>query len=201
MPPTISGRLLTGDSMGKYRKELQDKMELIGAINDVKASYKMKEYGTWFCMLKRVHQDIYELNDPNYKNTKVVSEWYIFSNYLKWVKENNPSSKLVIDKDLIGANIYGPNTCVCISQKLNNALQLGNTNNGCVMGVRKTPNNKFNARVRKHYAVQSKTFNREKDAGNWYKIQKAHYLRSLALEELDIRIPHLVNKYISRHLS
>lgn len=173
----------------------------IGAVNDVKGAWKLKSYQTWFAILKRTHQQHYALSEPRYAATKLHPEWYTLSNYMQWYDTHNPDKSLAVDKDLMGLDTYGPDTCVTITQNLNNALQITGNNNGYPTGVKLTPSGTYSATLRKYYATSSKNFAEEKLAANWYKSEKAKYLIELALAEPNPLVPKLVDAFIAKHLS
>ena len=80
-------------------------------------------YNRWKSLLERVYSEVYHKKRPTYKGTTVCAEWLIFSNFKKWVDEQDVEDweKLVIDKDLLSTNgkHYSPETCVFISNALN----------------------------------------------------------------------------------
>lgn len=99
-------------------------------------SYKLDEAGNtvvdkreWTCPYYEVWYDMFrrccsswKRSDSyiNYKDCSVCEEWLIFSNFKSWMETQDWEGK-VLDKDLLilGNKIYSPNTCIFISNELN----------------------------------------------------------------------------------
>ena len=77
-------------------------------------------YRTWTNMLERCYSEKYHQRQPTYKGCKVCDEWLIFSNFKKWMEQQDWEGKQ-LDKDLLveGNKVYSPNTCIFVDHKIN----------------------------------------------------------------------------------
>lgn len=77
-----------------------------------------KYYVTWRSMLTRCYSSSAK---PCYKLVEVCEDWLLFSNFYRWMKDQDWEGK-VLDKDLLsprGGKVYSPSTCTFISEELN----------------------------------------------------------------------------------
>lgn len=87
--------------------------------------YKTKIYSIWHHMLERCYSEKSQSKYPSYIGCTVCEEWLTFSNFKKWVEtqdyENNE-----LDKDLLiqGNKVYSPDTCIFVSDQINNFLKI-----------------------------------------------------------------------------
>ena len=74
-------------------------------------------YQTWKSMLKRCYS---EKEYPTYKGCSVCDEWLIFSNFKRWMEQQDWQGKQ-LDKDLLieGNKVYSPETCIFVDQVIN----------------------------------------------------------------------------------
>ena len=81
----------------------------------------VKAYDVWISMLSRCYSEKAKHLNPSYFGCTVIDEWHNFQNYAKW-HEINYKPGLHLDKDIKipGNSVYGPNTCVFVTQKENN---------------------------------------------------------------------------------
>ena len=98
-------------------------------IDGVRHSHKA--YLVWVNMLKRCYNSDYKEKHPTYRDVTCCTEWLLFTNFAKWFK-NNYVSGYHLDKDLLveGNEVYGPDTCIFVSQEVNNFLTLSNNSSG-----------------------------------------------------------------------
>ena len=77
-------------------------------------------YETWASMLSRCYSAKYQERWPSYKGCTVTDEWLTFSNFKTWMEKQDFEDKQ-LDKDLLleGNKVYGPETCVFITQTVN----------------------------------------------------------------------------------
>ncbi len=71
-------------------------------------------------MLERCYSAKYHERKPTYNGCSVAKEWHSFSTFRAWmIKQEWNGNQL--DKDLLipGNKVYGPDTCVFVSGKLN----------------------------------------------------------------------------------
>ncbi len=82
-------------------------------------------YQTWVSMLKRCYSAKYHTRFPTYIGCAVCDDWLYFSNFKKWMEQQDWRGKQ-LDKDLLvgGNKVYSPNTCLFIPQRLNTTLTL-----------------------------------------------------------------------------
>lgn len=88
-------------------------------------------YRTWANMLNRCYSEKYHLTRPTYIGCKVADEWLLFSNFKKWM-ENQDWQGSSLDKDLIvpSNKVYSPETCAFVSASTNNFVTDRRSNGG-----------------------------------------------------------------------
>lgn len=79
-----------------------------------------KFYQTWKGILERCYSQRMKTIRPSYEGCFVSPEWYRFSVFKDWMLKQKWEGKH-LDKDLIvvGNKMYGPDTCVFVSQRVN----------------------------------------------------------------------------------
>ena len=84
---------------------------------------KLASYGCWERMLARCYCSITQEINPTYRQCSVTEEWLSFTVFERWFTEHYFEGA-ALDKDLLvpGNLTYGPDTCVFVSQALNNLL-------------------------------------------------------------------------------
>lgn len=105
-------------------------------------------YITWANMLKRCYSEKYQEKYPTYKGCTVCEEWKLFSNFRKWMVEQEWEG-LQLDKDLlvVGNKVYSAETCVFVTCQVNNFLGENDRSRGeWPIGV------SWNKRAKKFYA-------------------------------------------------
>ena len=77
----------------------------------------------WVSMLQRCYYKKYQEGQPTYRGCRVCDEWLTFSNFKKWMEQQEWEGRQ-LDKDFLveGNKIYSPDTCMFIPQKLNNFI-------------------------------------------------------------------------------
>ena len=80
-------------------------------------------YTIWLAIINRCYSPTLLKRDPNYIGCSVTDEWHLFSNFKKWMIQQDWEGK-VLDKDLkvLGNKVYGPDTCLFITQKINTLI-------------------------------------------------------------------------------
>lgn len=94
-------------------------------------------YRTWTNMLKRCYSDRYQDKKPTYKGCTVSEEWKLFSNFRKWMVEQEWEG-MQLDKDIlvIGNKVYSAETCVFVTSLVNAFLtERGNDRGEWPIGV------------------------------------------------------------------
>lgn len=92
-------------------------------------------YVTWYEMIRRCYSKRYQSLQPTYVGGEVCKEWLLFSNFRKWMAEQqwqefdevkNETVKLQLDKDILSGEkrgkLYSPETCLFIPKILNTFL-------------------------------------------------------------------------------
>ena len=111
-------------------------------------------YSVWSRMIVRCY-DPYVINRDaglSYKDCTVCEEWHNFQNFAKWYEENYyeiPGEKMCLDKDLLvrGNNVYSPDTCVFIPERINILIKKQRCSKiGMLTGVYKSNRNKYAVR-------------------------------------------------------
>lgn len=101
-------------------------------INDAAylLSYKVGEvlvtcpyYSRWVSMLARCYSKPLQKVQPRYKGSSVAGEWLLFSTFKCWMEQQDWENK-ALDKDILvaGNSVYSQDTCIFVSQALNNLL-------------------------------------------------------------------------------
>ena len=77
-------------------------------------------YDKWKNMLVRCYSEKEHEKRPNYKDCIVCEEWLTFSNFKKWMEDQDYIGKH-LDKDLIeeGNKVYSPEKCLFLSPLVN----------------------------------------------------------------------------------
>lgn len=81
-------------------------------------------YQYWSCMVKRCYDNKTLVKSPTYLDKIVCEEWMNFSNFKIWFDNNYyeiKGEKMQLDKDILikNNNIYNPQTCVFVPNKIN----------------------------------------------------------------------------------
>lgn len=157
-------------------------------INDATYSVgggKCPYYSIWLSMLNRCYSKKGLLKQSLYFNCSVTPEWHLFSNFKLWVTTQIWEGKS-LDKDLRvpGNRVYGPTTCLFISQAANTILNSPiKQRNGLPTGV-----HKHGSRFKVNLKYQGKTkhigvYDSIEEARICYLNTKAGYVEELALQE------------------
>ncbi len=108
-------------------------------------------YSVWDSMIRRCYSLKLHERYPAYVGCTVCEEWLLFSVFKKWMeKQDWKQNQLDKDIKIVGNKIYGPDTCLFVSKKINTFM----THNKKIdrplpTGVYlKTADNKFHAESR-----------------------------------------------------
>jgi len=132
----------------------------------------------WKGMLSRCYGKAKTKNDIAYKDCYVCEEWLTFSNFKKWMEQQNWQGKQ-LDKDILvpGNKEYGPNTCIFVSQELNHILicqmsKKSSTPSGVVLN-----GNRYEVQIARHGKGRYiGSFETVEEASRVYKKLKYEYL-------------------------
>lgn len=77
-------------------------------------------YSVWKSMICRCFSKKEKARIPSYLESSCVEEWFLFSNFKVWMETQDWEGKQ-LDKDLLvrGNKIYGPTTCLFVTQQVN----------------------------------------------------------------------------------
>ena len=158
--------------MNKKRKDAQWSYKDHGFVNDIENGRKnhLSIYKTWQRMAERTTNPKYQASQPTYKGTWVCEEWKLFSNFLNWCLENGHRKGLQLDKDIvdIGNKCYSPDTCVFVSDALNNLLAYKKSVNSVLpIGVYYQGFNTEGYKLKKPYRVQAGINGKKKHFGKY----------------------------------
>ena len=145
-------------------------------------------YQKWGSMLKRCYSGRLHEKYPTYKNCIACEEWLIFSNFKKWM-ENQDYIDKQLDKDLIeeGNKIYSPDKCLFLSPMVNLFMTSSKATRGdCLLGVSfKKHAKKFQSSCKNPLTNKIEylgVFSNELDAHKSWKNKKLEH--AIALSEL-----------------
>ena len=179
-------------------------------INDSECLTKIKVNGVnelcpyhqrWIHMMERCYSVKFKENWPTYAECNVCDDWLLFSNFKKWMVQQDWKDNF-LDKDLIqpGNKIYCPEKCCFISHKLNTILLSCNASRGKYsIGVYFCKSNK---KYRATCNVDGKSnhlgyFNTEKEASIVYIEFKTNLIKQTFVGMKDQRVKQGLLKHIS----
>ena len=157
---------------------------------------RTKSFDTWHDMIRRCYSRKSLENRPTYKDKLVYEEWLNFQNFSKWFDENYyeiENDKMCLDKDILfkDNNIYSPDTCIFVPNRINILFTKRQNKRG------KLPIGVTCNKVTKKYKANCSTINSQKylgtfntpeEAFNSYKTFKENYIKQVADEYKD-KIP------------
>ncbi len=81
-------------------------------------------YKDWKHMIVRARSEKFLMKNPAYVGCNICEEWKYFSNFRRWVLEEQPNKdweNCMLDKDLLvlGNKTYSPDTCVYVEELVN----------------------------------------------------------------------------------
>lgn len=81
--------------------------------------WRCKFYQTWKGVIERCYSSKQYKRGPSYLGCKVCKEWLTFSNFKKWMEQQDWEGKH-LDKDLLGdGKLYSPDTCCFLPRNIN----------------------------------------------------------------------------------
>ena len=142
-------------------------------------------YNCWSRMISRCHDTKYQDRCETYKDCSVCKEWYLFSNFFSWFKQNYKQG-CELDKDILvkGNKVYSPDTCCFVPQEINKILIKRNKKRGTLpIGVYEQKSGVFLAQIHKNAKTYTiGTFNNPNSAFLAYKNEKEKYIKEKAKE-------------------
>lgn len=96
-------------------------------VVDGKMRWLCPAYRDWYDLIKRVFSEKYQNKNPTYIGCTIAEEWKYFSNFRRWVLEEQPNKdweNCCLDKDILfnSNKHYSPETCAYISAKVNSFI-------------------------------------------------------------------------------
>lgn len=103
-----------------YVTKIQETIGRIDGKQKQKVVWRCPFYARWHGMLRRCYSDAYKKERPTYKDCTVCKEWLTFSNFKRWMEQQDWEGK-ELDKDILvyGNKIYSPETCIFVTNSLN----------------------------------------------------------------------------------
>lgn len=82
-------------------------------------------YRSWYAMISRCYSEGEQQRNPSYAGCSVCDEWRYFSNFRRWMMNQDWKNKQ-LDKDIIIVNnkIYSPSTCAFVEPWVNKLLSV-----------------------------------------------------------------------------
>jgi len=117
-----------------------------------KEVWRCPYYTRWNGILRRCYDEKYHIRQPHYKGCSICEEWKTFSNFKRWMEQQDWEDKH-IDKDILvpGNREYGPTTCLFVSKDLNNLILENHTKEKKYStGVEETKEGRFKVQVNQH---------------------------------------------------
>lgn len=180
------------------------------AINDSKYNthiviegkrYRCPYYCVWHDMIRRCLSDKFKAKNITYKDCSVCEEWLTFSNFRRWMEQQDWQGKQ-LDKDIIKPSnkIYSPENCAFISPALNCLFHASKKRPSKFQGVYPSESGrKFKAYMRTSCKSNFLgSFNSEEEAAIAYLSAKIELAKSLAKEERNLAVTKGVNLRIRK---
>lgn len=162
-----------------------------------------KIYEDWKSMIVRTRNHKFLEKNPTYVGCSVCEEWKYFSNFRKWVLEEQPNKNwenCMLDKDILSnvSKMYSPSTCAYVLEKTNQFFKDSAKIRGkYLIGVsKKDKATKFLAKCRNPFArgeFFSAYYDTEIEAHNAWMRAKHLYATELAKLEPDPRVQQVLN--------
>ncbi len=164
-----------------YEKRFYNK----GYIGEGKYTTKHESFKHWYRMLSRCYDNKCQEKEPSYIGSQCYDEWHNFQNFAKWFDDNYykiNNERMQLDKDILykGNKLYSPETCVFVSQRINNLFTKRQNDRGDLpIGVTRI-RDKYLAQINKNGRRERKIWDDIDSAFNWYKIEKEKYIKQIA---------------------
>lgn len=159
---------------------------------------KIKEYDTWYDILRRSYSKIIKNKNCTYQTVTCCDEWLLYDNFYEWLSNqenfNNwlNGNRWAVDKDILvkGNKIYSPDTCVLVPSYVNSLFTRSNAGRGSLpIGVSYNKNlKKYRAKISKKHNNSKQEehlgyYNTPEEAFLVYKSHKESYIKQVANEE------------------
>jgi hypothetical protein len=105
-----------------YTLKIREELPKVNGKRKQKLIWQCPFYLRWIHMLRRCYCQKYLKEHPTYQGCSVCEEWLTFSNFKKWMEQQDWEGKQ-LDKDILGdGKLYSPETCCFIDQATNKFL-------------------------------------------------------------------------------
>ena len=159
-------------------------------------------YRVWKNMLERCYSVKFQNKKPTYRGCSVSEEWLTFSVFKNWM-EKQDWQDTHLDKDLLfeGNKVYGPDTCVFVTQTVNSfTLDRGNDRGEWPIGVNlDRGRSKFKSQCSNPFTNKNEHLGRftcEREAHRAWLNRKLELAYELAEIQTDPRVAEaLINRY------
>lgn len=162
-------------------------------------------YDIWCSMLRRCYSANSLVKYSSYKDCQVCTEWLTFSNFKKWMEQQEWEGRQ-IDKDLLkeGNKLYCPEHCIFVDRKINSFVTDSKATRGeYMLGVYwHKPRNKFLSKCSNPFTGEQEHlgyFTSELEAHLTWKRKKHEHAYALADSEY-CNDPRLSKSLKSRYL-
>lgn len=160
-------------------------------------------YAKWTDMLSRCYSASYHLRRPTYIGCSVCDDWLLFSNFRAWMDSQEWQGK-ELDKDILvkGNKVYSPETCVFVSQQVNDfTIEKPNKTSELPTGVSLCKNSgKFQAKCSNPFTKKRESlgyFTSKEDAHSAWKNRKHEIACAIADTQTDNRVAvALMTRYL-----
>ena len=158
-------------------------------------------YKTWLSMLERCYSPRNLGNRPTYVGCTVVEAWHRFSTFRIWMEQQDWQGKQ-LDKDLlvIGNKVYGPDTCIFVSLRINSLMSGKNPKHLYPVGVF-PQGNRFKASIFKNgRSTHLGVYDTTAEASKVYRTVKAELITDVATVETCPRIKAALMRVVTNLL-
>ncbi|HUH57694.1 MAG TPA: hypothetical protein VL020_04170 [Pseudomonadales bacterium] len=181
------------------------KFEQLGHVDGKrkqKLVWKCPYYIAWASMLERCYSDKYQERQPTYIGCTVSDDWLTFSVFKSWMEKQDFEGKQ-LDKDILieGNKVYSAETCVFVTQMVNNFnTDSGATRGEWLIGVDwHKPTERFRAKCRNPFTKKTEhlgLFTCEQEAHEAWLKRKLELAHELAVMQTDQRVANaLIDRY------
>lgn len=198
------GKLVYGVGVNDadYAVTVNETIGYVDGKRKQKITWRCPFYITWVNMLKRGYSEKFKLERPTYKDCTVCDEWHLFSNFKRWVEQQDYHSNQ-LDKDLLVKDnkIYSPDTCTFVSRQVNMFMTDSNATRGeYKIGVSWHKQcDKYQARCNNPFTSKKEhlgCFTTEQEAHQIWLDKKLEHAYALAAIQIDERVAKaLVDRY------
>lgn len=159
-------------------------------------------YTMWRMMLRRCYSQKCQDSNPTYIGCTVDENWFLFSNFRKWIISQDWENK-VLDKDVIkdGNKVYGPSTCMLICDDLNRFFYDKRRNGNLPIGVSEDRSGRYRVMLGGNdKRVNVGTFDTVEEAFNHWSHYKTIELRRFyqsyqsEMDVLETKLTNFINR-------